>query len=295
MKMPEPAIRVGVDACNPGQYFACCGLLELAHRMWGGAEGWFADVTTFCIAPSAPTDATPAGLVAALADCRLTNVMTEEQLSRRDTLGRKKKKDLTEAEEDEKKALAGLWRELPLLLHEPFGLRLDWWLDERAGGNRYKTWAGQQSVIDMASDLKALVVAGDYPNVAPADWLQKRAAQGGGFNFDAELGAQSSALDVGFSTDPLIGAGVKVGTRSRPLLELAALVGLQRFHPDAPEDENRHAYALWGTPMYPAAASLAATGRMGIAAWPLFEFRLLFRTKYLKSFLPAQPREVTHE
>ena len=34
-------IRVNVDPTNPGQFFACCGLLELADRLWPGAEGWF--------------------------------------------------------------------------------------------------------------------------------------------------------------------------------------------------------------------------------------------------------------
>ena len=38
----EP-IRVRVDPTNPGQFFACCGLLELADRLWDGAEGWFED------------------------------------------------------------------------------------------------------------------------------------------------------------------------------------------------------------------------------------------------------------
>ena len=34
-------MSVMVDVTNPGQFFACCGLLELADRMWSGAEGWF--------------------------------------------------------------------------------------------------------------------------------------------------------------------------------------------------------------------------------------------------------------
>ena len=38
---PVATIRVDVDATNPGQFFAWCGLLELADRRWGGAEGWF--------------------------------------------------------------------------------------------------------------------------------------------------------------------------------------------------------------------------------------------------------------
>src|SRR5207248_3084201 len=45
---PAPNIRVKVDPANPGQFFACCGLLELADRIWTGAEGWF-DSEMFCV------------------------------------------------------------------------------------------------------------------------------------------------------------------------------------------------------------------------------------------------------
>ena len=41
MSLPQSTIKVAVDLSNPGQFFACCGLLELAHRLWPGAEGWF--------------------------------------------------------------------------------------------------------------------------------------------------------------------------------------------------------------------------------------------------------------
>ena len=43
MNSVQPSFTVHVDVTNPGQYFACCGLLELAHRRWPGAEGWFED------------------------------------------------------------------------------------------------------------------------------------------------------------------------------------------------------------------------------------------------------------
>src|SRR5262245_64976714 len=49
MTHPVPSIRVNVDVTNPGQFFACCGLLELADRLWPGAEGWF-DGRVFYIA-----------------------------------------------------------------------------------------------------------------------------------------------------------------------------------------------------------------------------------------------------
>ena len=41
MTNPTPNITIPVDLTNPGQFFACCGLLELADRLWPGAEGWF--------------------------------------------------------------------------------------------------------------------------------------------------------------------------------------------------------------------------------------------------------------
>lgn len=33
MSHPEPTIRINVDVTNPGQFFACCGVLELASRI----------------------------------------------------------------------------------------------------------------------------------------------------------------------------------------------------------------------------------------------------------------------
>lgn len=43
MTSPPASISVAVDPTNPGQFFACCGLLELADRLWPGAEGWFTE------------------------------------------------------------------------------------------------------------------------------------------------------------------------------------------------------------------------------------------------------------
>jgi CRISPR-associated protein Csx14 len=38
MSNHTPNIRIPVDLTNPGQFFACCGLLELADRLWPGAD-----------------------------------------------------------------------------------------------------------------------------------------------------------------------------------------------------------------------------------------------------------------
>lgn len=291
MNRPEPTIRVAVDPTNPGQFFACCGLLELADRLWPGAEGWFED-GEFCLSPLDQTaDATPEPLIAAVGSCRLANTMTDEQVRRLEELSsmKAKERDKIPGANDEKKALESIRREAPIVLHEPFDIRLDWFLDEYAGGSRFKTWAGQQSVIDIATAMHQPVAAGRWADLPPDRWLGHAVPDDSlPFNFDSNLSSQSSPLDMGFSLDPLRGV-LKMKSRIRPLLELAAFVGLQRFRPFAVPDENKYRFWLWSVPLLPAAAQVAACGSAAPPGARGYEFRLLYRTKYLKSFLSAQP------
>lgn len=285
MNPPEPAITVALDPTNPGQFFACCGVLELADRLWKGAEGWFSeDASTFRVAPLTPTAETTADqFVAALTGCQVTNTMTAAQVARLEQLSRMTGKDRakTPGLDEEKKELEKLWREEPIILHAPFDLRIDWFLDDRAGGSRYKTWAGQQCVIDIARAMMKPIADGNWRDVPPQYWLNPPGGDGLPFNFDSNLG-RSSSIDVGFSLDPL-----GLSPRTRPFIELGAFVGLQRFRPASEERENRHTYTAWTIPLLPPAASCAVAGQFGDSNWPTFEFQLLYRTKYLKSFLPA--------
>src|SRR5438270_7107454 len=66
-------IRVAVDPTNPGQFFACCGLLELADRLWPEAEGWF-DEREFCIARGGGLSELLQRLSAATVNSSLTDV-----------------------------------------------------------------------------------------------------------------------------------------------------------------------------------------------------------------------------
>ena len=72
MRRASHEFSVAVDPTNPGQFFACCGLLELADRLWPGAEGWFADG----IPRRHASGTLEAMLVFAACACRLTNTMT---------------------------------------------------------------------------------------------------------------------------------------------------------------------------------------------------------------------------
>lgn len=280
------SIRIAMNPTNPGQFFACCGLLELADRLWMGAEGWFEE-SVFCLKPMKDVvDSTAGRLLSELIACRLTNTMTEEQLARLNKLTEMPAKERAKSSglDDEKKALEKMWREEPILLHEPFCIRIDWFLDKWAGGDRFKTWAGQQSVFAIASAMKSPLSNG-WESLPPDRWFTQSADDNSlPFNFDSDLGGQASALDTGFSLDPL-----KLSTRPRPFLELAAFIGLQRFRPFPDLENNRYRFALWYEPLTPEVATAAVSGQLDLPAAKTYEFRLLYRTKYLKSFLPAQP------
>lgn len=288
-KAPVPAIRIRMEPTNPGQFFACCGLLELAHRLWAGAEGWF-DGSEFCLRPAdvrGQSQATASRLIDELAHCRVTNEMTDAQVARLTLLSQMKARDRAKSEglEAEKKDLDSRRRESPICLHAPFKLRIDWFRDDRAGGSRFKTWAGQQSVIDIAQGMHRPLLQAKWSGVSPNEWLSRSVPVDAlPFYFDSWLSGQGSALDAGFSFDPL---GFKMP--SRPLLELAAFIGLQRFRPLQVSEENLYRFDLWPTPLLPSVAAAAACGAVAVAGARRFEFRLLYRTKYLKSFLPAQP------
>jgi CRISPR-associated protein Csb3 len=285
----EREIRVRVDPSNPGQFFACCGLLELADRLWDGAEGWFeGQGPYFLLRPTQVTsDVVASKLIKEFARCSLTNTMTEVQLQRRDELSSmpKKRRETISTLEAEKKALDALWREAPVVLHEPFNIRVDWFVDERAGGETFKTWAGQQSVVEIARGMKASLQGEVWSTTSSEDWLEKSTNSDClPFNFDSDLGSMGSDRDVGFSFDPL---GIQV--RTRPLVELCAFIALQRFRPARLATENRYRFSLWFDPLVPEIAAPAACSLFESPRSRAFEFRLLYRTKYLKSFLPANP------
>ncbi len=295
---PAPMIRLRLDPTNPGQFLACCGLLDLADRAWVGAEGWFEEnADFFCLSPlerAAGRSYAAKALLEEFTSAKLMNTtITEAQLLRREEIAREEKKtkrDLGQEAErakllkKERDALDALWdsaKNDALYLGPPFDIRLDWYLDDRSGGSRFKTWAGQQTITQIARDMKDAVARAAFDD-SETEWLFARIPCDKSLHFDA-LGATSD-LDVGFSFDPL-----KIGSPDkRALLQLLAFIGLQRFAPRRRAGDAAYEYTAWRTPLLPEVAQAAASG-IGAGHARVFAFRL-HSTKYLKSFLPAQPQ-----
>ncbi|HEX4796455.1 MAG TPA: type I-U CRISPR-associated protein Cas8c [Humisphaera sp.] len=277
-------IRIPVDLTNPGQFFACCGLLELADRLSPAADGWF-EGKEFHLQVNSSFGA----LADAIRQFTVTNTMSAALKARLEELSLISKKDREKAGvEEEKKVLDGLRREEPIVFQSSFSLRVDWFRDEYAGGSRFKTWAGQQSVLDIAMAMHAGLNRIDVVSES-ALWASTRGI-GLPFNFDSDLGGQGSALDIGFSFDPLAASETtRIEGACRPALELLAFIGLQRFRPRQVTGQNRFVYAVWQRPLPPCVAAAAACQAIATGDDPSYEFRLLYRTKYLKSFLPAIP------
>lgn len=165
------SITVTVDPTNPGQFFACCGLLELADRLWpGGASGAFAtDDQEFVIARTEGAGMEDArALLGALIGCAIKSTMTEEETARLKQLKNLKKSLRTPQTDAETQRLTEKWESERLCITTPTPLWLDWWADGAAGGSRFKTWAGKQIISDLVRALQQLLRGDGWADLPPS-------------------------------------------------------------------------------------------------------------------------------
>jgi CRISPR-associated endonuclease/helicase Cas3 len=147
-------IRLRVDVTNPGQYFACCGLFELAARLAPDTLGWFEQdedkqwwfvlsETIYSLSTLlekiVEAEITPANGIAA--DEQEDNPGEEDEETEEDT-------GEEEQPEDEDK------NSPPLFLGNPFDIRLDWWKTSKGDSTSLKVWAGSMNVLRIASSMK---------------------------------------------------------------------------------------------------------------------------------------------
>ncbi|MCL5947164.1 MAG: type I-U CRISPR-associated protein Cas8c [Chloroflexi bacterium] len=267
-----------VDITNPGQFFACCGLLELAHRLWHDTEGWFVTEggTIFNIRTLASEPCTLSRITDELVKAGITGELSVEEQAELQRLESQKRtlSKLSEKDEERRSSLGKKKREGALIFGPPFNsLRLSWWQEENS--NVPKTFAGKQEVYQMAQAmLSELDNAVRQPQ--PLEYrslLQREKSKVEPFYFDAKR--FTHALDVGFSLDVQEKA---IRASAAPLTEILALIGLQRFRPrQMPEDKWAFEYFAWDQPLGIAVAAAVACGAIPIAGQRGYRFWLKFR------------------
>lgn len=243
-----PKIIVPVDLWNPGQFFACCGLLELANRMWPRADvhGRFGPKMFTVEADEAPCSLPT--LLAEFAGAGLDVVDTKDHASR-------------------------------LRLLAPFNLRLDWWRKAGEGvdlgGAPLRTWAGQQdgpTIFRLMKQATASAAALDSPfDYSEAVYDGKNGKARGKtispFYFDSRR--EGTSLDLGFSPDEQ-----SMSVLSYPVVEALALVGLQRFRPyrDEGTEPKSFVYTAWAEALPTAVAGAVVCGAVGVRLCSRFRF-----------------------
>jgi CRISPR-associated protein Csx14 len=250
---PDPDISVNVDIRNPGQFFACCGLLEISSRLWPESEGWF-EITgrraTYRIA-------TNNGHQDALGE--IVRTVSEPDVV---------------IETDRDHYDAGL---RPLML-SPLELRLDWWING-ADKSPLKMWAGRQTPLRIMTDMQT-----ELRHLQPGPKLfNESRPMSGRFGIDA--GSSWTARGLGFSPDEQ-----DIPWKTYPATEIFAAIGLQRCRPRRIEDRKGRwfAYHTWTCPLEIAVVPAAAVmGKGQIADKYTFEAKM--RNKQYGSFDWGRP------
>ena len=215
---------IRTNLCNPGHFFACCGMMFCADRMLDGVEASF-DGDMFIMTAAGSDD--PAGTV----------------------IGRLKDRKGTVRAEIQGSASS------PVLL-DGIPARLDFWdhFDDRP---KIKLFAGQQtSEAVLRRCYDSLCECDQGAGGGPLDW--KRCPQVGlptGIDSDTRW----TAADVGFGLEV---QGMKK-MRTYPLVEYFAHVGVQGYGWSKADDEYRYRAWGRPLPYRPAMAAAAGALAVG--------------------------------
>ena len=277
-------IEIQVDVTNPGHFFACCGLLELAHRQWSRVEGCFnVDNSKFEIFIPQLTHSPIEKLLTELRKCTISGLSIAE-LEERDFLEsegrelRKSGEQLSPEREERRKHLGGKARKGAIQIGTPFSLYLNWWQTPDDDSTSPKTWAGKQELNKIAQAAQeALPTVNDstlfnYGAVLrePLNGKSRQQKKVEPFYFDARR--FTHALDTGFSLDTQ-----DVETIAYPAVELLCLIGLQRFRPMTSKLKRNFEYQTWTTPISAPIAAAVASCAVPISGSSKYRFGLNFR------------------
>ncbi len=264
----EPNITIHVDVTNPGQFFACCGLLELADRLWSGAEGWFADDDqTFLILSEGTLD----DLVNSIAEAELIHVRPNDSYSS------------------------------PVVIGTPFRpLSVEWWETDLTGARDLKVWAGTMESFGIAQAMQHAMRDHRFhqPGLFDVGMVVMTSDNNGKkkepFYFDARRAPNAHSRDIGFSPNDL-----GMTTIAHPAVEFLCLIGLQAARPVLTSESRIYDYFTWHIPLYPNLLLAASTGYLHLEDARTYRFENWFRTgqkkhKSFRSAIPIPKRSLTN-
>jgi len=247
-----------VDPLNPGQFFACCALLELASRLWTGVEGRF-DKTDRTFLLKMP--GTRAELMTAIANAKLEPIDPDDATS------------------------------TPIRIGAPFRpLDIDWWVNDQTGARDFKVWAGTMRSFEIAVALQTSLRSKEFHNADtlnrgivvrnPDDPSKKKEP----YYFDSRRAPNAHARDVRFSTDDTDFASI-----AHPAVELLCLIGLQTARPAATPVSRIYRYFTWHHLMPSTLLLALACNATELPSGRCYEFENWFRTgqRKHKSFRAA--------
>lgn len=252
--MTNNPIKVELDPENPAQFFACCGLFELAAMFGEGVEA------AFDYDQTQPRKA------------RFQLINSTKYLS--DLIKNLKTVEATVLEDS---------GEAPVILKFTGGavLILDWWLEaDRSGKSRFKLWAGQQTTL---KSLTQPMLSKLPDNADALLFTTSREPMSGRFGLDPR--SAWNTLDFGSSVNE---QGRDAYTF--PAAEMLAAIGLQGFRPKAGENRNNYAYRLWQKPL-PLVVARAVVADAIPVAGQTFSFTVEKRSGAYSSFAFANPTQ----
>lgn len=280
--MNTPALTLDVDLSNPGQFLACCGLLELASRVDTKAMGWF-EGSEFHVTRC------DWDLLKWFVECEVSSLQGS---SNSDSV----ENPLSSQEDQEEE------KSPPVYLGRPFNFRLDWWEDPSASMAGFKTWSAGMTTMGFFNGTitgkgnkkkKSPSMRQHMSQILPAkeqlfqvtEVIEKPSP----FNFDSRL-SRNTAIDLGF--------GDKIIFAFSPAVELLALVGLQRFRPRMEVRWERNIYCTWAAPLPVRIAAAVANGQISTLTSNYYSFFIKPRDPQgrYKAFGPALlERNLDHE
>ena len=216
--------EIDFNSRNPGQFFACCGLLEMAERMWPGSEGEFLGSNSFRVTtPGSESDP--------------LNEIVQKVATAAPLVGRTE--DSSAFENKEAKG-ATRYNIVPLLLlpSEPYSIRIDWWLKSSGAAQRsISLWSGQQvlwapmSETDKTKEDKGTIIV--LQNALRQTFSKNKTGRDLlSFTYPASsrVGVDPTssvkAIDAGFSPNEQ-----SITVQTSPATEIFALIGFQGFRP----------------------------------------------------------------